>query len=217
MRVRRRRVPLALAMSVACAGACSGGSEGTPDAEPAADARADDAGAGDAPALPDGPAPMTCTAVPDYGSAGQLAGTAVSHTPAGSTSPNRLEWRGDLDAAALPDQLAVELFAGAGVFTGADIQPGTYTIEGDELDYATCGVCVLLYTDVAGGVERDVYLATAGSVAITSVSPTLAGQVSGVSFEHVTINPVSYESTPDPDMCRSALTDASFATPVTAM
>jgi hypothetical protein len=117
------------------------------------------------------------------------------------------------------DSLVVELFGGVGGFAGQPITPGTYQIAGADLQFQTCGICFRVFTNVSGNSYADDYLATAGTVTITTV-PTAAGQTlalsaSQLTFEHVTIDMVSSESAPAGDGCTTAV--ASVAYDVTAM
>lgn len=102
--------------------------------------------------------------------------------------------------------MLIELYNGFGVF-GAGITTGTYTLTGDELDYATCGVCVRLYTEAD---PDDGYLATGGTVTVTALSPNLVVDLSDLTFEHVTIDPTTFASTPHADSCTSTMTSAPF-------
>lgn len=96
--------------------------------------------------------------------------------------------------------LDILLADGLGAFSGGTVQPGTYVLAGDELQFATCGVCVRLLVD-----DRDWYMATGGTVTIMSVSPRLTLSLTDVTFEHVTIDVMSAVSTPVGDGCTSAV------------
>lgn len=114
------------------------------------------------------------------------------------------------------DVLKVELYGGFGVFSSGTIAPGTYQLTGGELNYATCGVClrVLTNTDPSTNMYEHDYLATGGTVTISAVG-TAAGQqftatLSNITFEHVTIAPTTFQSTPAGDGCTSAISNAAL-------
>src|SRR5690606_19552964 len=120
----------------------------------------------------------------------------------------------DLDGDTNPDILLLELYPGSGVFSGG-LKPGTYTLAGDELQYATCGACVRIFGDYVTGVgATEVYMATGGKLTLTSVSGQLTGALSDVTFTHVTINTSTWESTPVGDGCNSAISTATFSEPI---
>lgn len=154
-----------------------------------------------------------CTASSsDYGALGSKKGQAQLQT---DQSGNQfIGWAAPIDAQMKPTLLSLELYAGAGAFTGSKtIKTGTFQLSGDEVNYATCGVCVLLYTQFDSQMMTivDSYMATGGTVKLTSVNGTLTGTITDATFEHVQIDPDTFESTPDPSMCKSALTSVSFS------
>lgn len=119
-----------------------------------------------------------------------------------------------LNTDATPDLLSVELYPGFGVFPGK-VMAGVFELTGDELDYATCGACVLIYTDAdgAGGVV-DAYMATGGTLTITSLTP-FAGTISNATFTHVTLDEDTNTSTPVGDCDSAAIGDAQFSATAT--
>lgn len=173
---------------------------------------------GDPPDAP--PVNNNCLAEPDYGAV--TLGDPKAHSlarPAVPDDPVYYEANGFVNADPQPDRLIVGLFEGAGAFSAGPVVPGTYEIQGAELNFATCGLCVRIVPDVGPDgepVDKDGYLATGGSVTITSVTPNLAGSVSNITFEHVVIIPGDYVSMPHADGCQTALTSASFDAPVEA-
>jgi hypothetical protein len=69
------------------------------------------------------------------------------------------------------DAIYVELWDDYGAFLGGHAAPGTFPITGDELSYATCGVCVFTLANVdANGAPQKFLLATSGTVTIEQVS-----------------------------------------------
>lgn len=159
----------------------------------------------------DAPPQANCLAANDVGSP-TLANEGAQFCGTQAT-PDFVSYAGAVNADAQPDILGLQLYDGFGVFANG-IVPGTYSITGDETQFATCGACVFLLTDFDGmNFADDGYLATGGTLTITSVSP-LQGSVDGITFQHVEIDTM-FMSTPHPDGCTSALTAASFDTETT--
>src|SRR5262245_5459839 len=149
--------------------------------------------------------------------------TAANHGALGSvtapaavlTDTTYIDWTLPLEAGTPRDEFNIQLFSGLGVFT-TGFRTGTFTLSGDDLNYGTCGLCVLIYEniDAATTAYRGVYLATSGTVTLTSVSGTLAGGASNLKFQHVNIDQNTSVSTPDSDGCRSAIDSVSFNVPI---
>ena len=205
------RLPLLLLLvTTACAGG-GGDGDGDPTLVDAAPGGGDDdppGGGDDDP--PGGGDPPACLAAATY--PGFTEPLAFSFTMEGSTTPDVLVLEAALDGAAKPDVVLIQLFKGFGPFAEGEIAPGTFEITGADAQYATCGVCVLVLTDVdptSGEETGTPYLATSGSVTITSVSPNLTGTVTGLGLTHVEIDAESM-STPAADGCASAIPTASF-------
>ena len=134
------------------------------------------------------------------------------------------DWGTKANADAIYDQISIEIYP-TGVFT-APAKPAnqTYTISGDEANYATCGLCVMLDADIdetnmTQGDGR--WVASSGTVTFTSVATTFAGTLSNIHFVHSDIAAApSFESTPAADGCTSDLTSLTFSqamTPVAMM
>jgi hypothetical protein len=92
---------------------------------------------------------------------------------------------------------------------------GTYTLDGPELQYQTCGLCLRIGTMTTTTSYADEYLATGGTVTITTAG-TADGQnvtfsLANVTFEHVRIDSSSQLSTPVGDNCTSSLASATFS------
>ncbi len=146
--------------------------------------------------------------------------TAANHGSLGSkTAPNAsldtatlLTWALPLEAATPGDTVDVQLFADLGVFEAqGGFVTGTFQLAGDELNYSTCGLCVLIYENVAAnGDYRGAYMATSGTVTLTSVTGTLTGTLSNIKFQHVTVDSSTFISTPHADGCRSAVDSLAF-------
>jgi hypothetical protein len=162
----------------------------------------------------------TCTAAASYpGAIGSNGAVNLPAVASGSNAHPHIElFDGLLNTESMPDDLHVELWAQSGGFGANDIKTGTYQITGAELNYETCGICVFVNTDLhQSGSDvaiTDNYLATSGSVTLTSVgtngSGTLAGSISNVMFTHVTLDPNSGSSTPVGD-CNTMISSATFS------
>jgi hypothetical protein len=124
---------------------------------------------------------------------------------------NYLFFDGFLNQAANPDLLEIELVSGYGVFVDG-LKAGTFKLTGDELDYGTCGLCVRLLSkvDPASWEANQYYMATGGTVTLSSVMGQLAGTLSNVTFTHVDIDQSTLVSTPLDDGCNSRASSVSF-------
>ncbi len=122
-----------------------------------------------------------------------------------------------LEAAEPTDVLIAEFYPGFAPFgtqqAPTAIVPGTYQLTGAQLQYADCGVCIRIGTNstAAAGAEDD-YMVKSGTVTVTQsdsrVGGTLAFSVTGLTFEHVTIDAQTFVSTPVNDGCNSAIASA---------
>lgn len=155
------------------------------------------------------PAPV-CLAEASYGAATLGQQAAQSQGPA--ATPDVEAGFATIGGDTAPvDIIQLELYKGFGVFTGGEIVPGTYTIAGDELNYATCGVCPRIFTDCTDTACADQqFYATGGTVTITSITPNLTFTVQDLTFVEVTIDETTFQSTPVPNGCSTAVTSASF-------
>jgi hypothetical protein len=126
------------------------------------------------------------------------------------------------------DMFQLQLYDGFGVFTGGTVTTGTFPLTGDEINFATCGVCLLIFSNTldtdADGAPDDLslddptrnYYASAGSVTITSLTPNLTGTVTGLVLDHVTVDVAggSFTSTVVGD-CSTSITSMAFDSVVT--
>lgn len=168
-------IPIALA----CGGGDSGGKITVrPDAAKAIDA-----------------APVVCTAAPSYagvvsGSNTQFAGSNGVPMATGSNAYS-IYWAGRMDPTAMPDFIEVDLYEGVGPFSSG-ITPQTISLTGDEAAYATCGACVLMFTDLhsaGSSVEiTDYYMPTAGSLMLQDVTGTFMGTITGLQMQHMLVS-----------------------------
>jgi hypothetical protein len=133
-------------------------------------------------------------------------GTDSSYDPS-----NYVFFDGFLNQDATPDVLEIELVNGYGVFADG-FKPGTFTLAGDEVDYGTCGLCVRLLSrvDPATWEASQYYMATGGSVTLTSVHPHVSGTLNLVTFAHVDIDTTTLQSMQLDDGCTSQATSVSF-------
>ena len=122
------------------------------------------------------------------------------------------------------DWIWIELFEGpAPEYTTENFPAAPFTINltGNELNYLTCSTCVTLTTDVnttntAELEYLDDYMATAGSVEITMLSPTMiAGTLTNINFAHVDISMAG--TMPNASGCTSTLATLPFTAMVTPM
>jgi hypothetical protein len=148
----------------------------------------------------------SCLTAANHGSLGSVTAPAAVRDGTGF-----IDWALPLEPGAPPrDELDVALFEGHGVFKSG-LAPGTFALTGDELNFETCGLCVLVYENIEADTSyRGVYMATSGTVTLTSVTGTLAGTAANLKFQHVNIDQTSTVSTPDPDNCRSAVDAVTF-------
>lgn len=156
--------------------ACAGGSAaGEPDAGngpgPVIDASGSVADA-------DTTTPVSCLEeVPvDYGSPTPVDNSYSSYADSDEPSYTHHTYYADL----VPDsqrmqRLFVALHPQATVFP-ADVEPGTYNLQGDDTDYAWCGACVYLAVDDDGSAPSVLYMAQKGTLKIDSVS---GGEIHG--------------------------------------
>ena len=148
---------------------------------------------------------------PSFGSDTQAASTNGSG--ASGADAHAESWQGLLNTDAAPDIVQLELYAGFGLFAGKDIAPGTYPLTGDELNYASCGVCVRIFADATEQALGAQYFATGGSVTLSSTTGNLVGTLDNVTFTKVTIAD-DFTSTPVGDGCETVITAASMDTPL---
>jgi hypothetical protein len=167
----------------------------------------DDGMTADAAPQPDMRVQATCTAAQTYGTVTPTASEAIHD----ATNDVYFSTSGlNMDA----DVLQMQFYSGFGVFMNG-VMPGTYQITGAEAQYSSCGVCGLLFADVTMAAPPSladanrVYFATAGTVNITSVTPNLTGTVTGLQFQHVTIDPMTFTSTVVGD-CTSSIDSLAF-------
>lgn len=138
-----------------------------------------------------------CLVASSYGTIGDVRGKAVSELQ-DSTSTLRVSWvEAPTPATAMqekPDVLVVEMWDDFGVFAGGPAKTGTFQITGDETDYDTCGICVLLLANTVDDTQEKILFATSGTVTVTSIA-TAAGQTTQVSLTDASFVEISYDAT----------------------
>jgi hypothetical protein len=171
----------------------------------------------------DAPPSANCLVSDDLGTVTPTQQVAeFSNDMATPPAPATFFWIGDINADAAQDLIALELYAGFGIFaSGFPAGATTVQITGAETNYETCGACIRVLADVSEeGVQSADYVATSGSIAFTEISSTrIAGTITGVTLTHVDILPEApFTSTPNPDGCESQLGTLAFdAVPTLAM
>ena len=110
---------------------------------------------------------------------------------------------------AIPDIINVELWDGYGAFANTTAHTGTFTISGDETDYDTCGVCVLMAANLVNDTPARLLLATAGTVTVTSIA-TAAGQTTEVEVANASFVEITYVQ----DQGYQTVTGSSCASPI---
>jgi hypothetical protein len=162
-----------------------------------------------------------CTAPNSFGVVTPGTQNAFSDMMAPATTPEFFQFEADLDGAASPDVMLVQLFKGFGVFTpdfpAPAALPLTIQITGDEAQFSSCGACILVIGDVGadGMATGDPYLATSGSLTLTTLSSTMMeGSVSNLVLTRVTIDEDTDVSTPSADGCTSSVDSMAFSSAV---
>jgi hypothetical protein len=119
-----------------------------------------------------------------------------------NTAGNQEVWSsiGDLNADPKVDWLWIEMFEGSPpTYSTLDFPATPYTVQlqGPEIDYNTCSMCITLTTDVdldmsqqqGSLVWADDYMAVSGAVKITAATATtLTGELQNVKMAHVDIS-----------------------------
>lgn len=107
-----------------------------------------------------------------------------------------------------PDVLRIELYGSTPTFAEQPV-PGVYALSGADLNYATCGVCLLLLLDVEEDGPAEFYFPTSGTVTLTETTTGIRGSLSDVVFARVTVDPSTFETTVL-DACTSTLDALDF-------
>jgi hypothetical protein len=180
----------------------------------------DDGDSGKITVQPDASMPdaaVICTALPSYagiasGSNTQFATNYPASGSGSSAQPHVQSYLGAMNADI--DALRLLLYGQFGGFGSGDIRPGTYTLGGDEAKFSTCGLCVLVGTDVTQSGQADWYMATGGSITLTMAgggsNTTLSGSLTGVNFAHVGKDADGLPTDSVVDSCVTSIPSANF-------
>jgi hypothetical protein len=145
------------------------------------------------------------------------------------TSPEAVAYLANISEANPVDLLDIELWTGSMDFAGSAAATGTFTLsaKGDD-NYASCGACALVWPQVAVGSDGSLtgldgaagsaffathqYMASGGTMTLTSVTGTLTGSLSNVTMRNVDIvdGSDSLTQTDDPSGCKTTVTSVSF-------
>ena len=188
--------------AISMAAACGKVTDVATDGGDQLDGSSGDGGGVDANTITVDAPPVACLADSTYGTVGALINPSATNQ-----QDMVIMGRGDLNADV--DAIQIELYKGFTVFPDT-ITVGSFAIEGDELNYRTCGVCLRILTAEAQDPVNSTYMATAGTVDITSVAGNLTLTATNVSFEHVVLDTATFDTTPHPDGCVSEITNLTF-------
>lgn len=120
-----------------------------------------------------------------------------------------------LDDTAVYDTLEFELYGDEGTLFEGAVETGSYELTGEQTDYATCALCVLLYSDNddANDTGGAIYMPTSGTLTLTSVEGRLTGSLTNVTLVEVEIGE-DFATTPVAGGCSTLITSASFDTEI---
>lgn len=175
---------------------------------------------------PDAPPTATCTAPASLGTIQQTAAGYGADTQT-MVEGNQEGWQvvGALEATQTSDLVWIELFEGPPPnYTTANYPATPFTVQltGGELDYGTCSTCITLTTDadlMTLGTEMfmyaDDYMATGGSVTITTLTATeVTGTLNNVNFAHVDFGDAG--QTPNASGCTTTVANLPFTATIMA-
>jgi hypothetical protein len=138
-----------------------------------------DAAAPDTPSLDTAPYLATCGVRAGYGNVGQVVGFARNDPP--------LYWLGTVSAEEPLPVVTLELvFRERGVFSGG-VVPGTYALEGPDLNPGSCAACARLWARVASAPKSETrcYFASGGTLVLISTETDLTGSLAEASFASI--------------------------------
>ncbi len=156
-----------------------------------------------------------CQAPSSYGSP-TATDQSGDYYPGDANNPDELDYAGDINAT---DVLAISLFDGTPPFPD-NFTTGTFNLAG-QTDFSNCGTCVLVAAQCdncdlsTGAGVGSWYMASAGSLKITSLTPTIAGSLTGATLIHVALDFSNGDTTVSSDGCTTQITSVSFSSPVT--
>jgi hypothetical protein len=161
------------------------------------------------------PEERTCPAA-DTADAGDLAALKAQrcNVPSSMGAKNWYRLSATLPGATT-NVVQVELWPERGSFRGGAVRAGTFQLTGDDLSFATCGVCLRAMADKGGPAQRE-YFAIAGTVEVTEVSAT-AGAPFTATIREASFAEVSDKHVEVSDGCSVDLARAKISGPLMVM
>ncbi len=164
------------------------------------------AGCGDVVNLPN-EGTAGCTVYEELGDLGALRGAVASQipqqppTPPGNDDAKLIFLRAPLTD---NDALEITLWDSYGAFGDNDVTTGKFSLTGVESNDRTCGLCVRLFGNIDAGMPLQRYIATGGSITLTSVTGKLVGSASDLTFAEIAEGSTSGDTLPDGCMSTAA-------------
>jgi hypothetical protein len=150
-----------------------------------------------------------------YGDLGELTGVALigPANPDETDGPKKLVLQMPLNEDAEPDVLFLEFWETEEPFLSQGFVPLTQTLNGDQADLITCGVCSFIAANFVDASDIDFNAAYAGDVVIETIDVTpdtgsVTGTLTGIKFRAVTLDEAGQETVEDG--CRSELEAVRF-------
>ena len=112
----------------------------------------------------------TCPAA-DSADAGDLAALKAQRCNVSGSMGAKNWYRLSATLPGTSNVVQIELWPERGAFRGGPVHAGTFQLTGDDLSFATCGVCLRAMGDKGGLTQRE-YFATAGTVEVSAVGTT---------------------------------------------
>ena len=140
------------------------------------------------------PADNECGVAANQGDLGTMTGVAGARAQSDTTTAQTYFVAAPTSLSAIqpiPDIINVELWDGYGAFANTTAHTGTFTISGDETDYDTCGICVLMAANLVNDTPARLLLATSGTVQVKSIA-TAAGETTEVEVEEASFVEITY-------------------------
>lgn len=158
-------------------------------------------------------------AAPDLGAFDPLPGAIAVEAPQSPTTPDDTFLVALADVGdSTNDFLSVSLWDGFGAFADTGYAEGTYPqtfeIEGPEANYLDCGVCVVFEQAVTedgqgNQVAAKTYIATSGTVEVTSVAGNFTATVTGATLAEAAVGQ-GEDGAPIDGGCSTATSSVTF-------
>jgi hypothetical protein len=147
-----------------------------------------------------------CLGSGSFGDLGLLDGDASTFG-----DPGGVGWAGTLRVEGTNTALlTLDLYNETPPFAAGLKTLSNHVLADDDLNYQTCGLCLqIVEVDVLGAPTRR-FLATSGTLSVTSFEGRLTGSASNLTFEEVTVADDDLLSTPVPGGCKSSIKSVSF-------